>query len=99
MRHTDLTWMADAGVPLHVLRTIAWPGSLTTTQRYLHPDRRTITAAGDALSVQIDRHPEPRRSRPDCGDRWSSTERHAHANADHHDRCGNNDQGTRLSRA
>lgn len=36
LRHTGLTWMADAGVPVHVLRKIAGHGSLTTTQRYLH---------------------------------------------------------------
>ncbi|MGV9270416.1 tyrosine-type recombinase/integrase [Kitasatospora sp. NPDC003701] len=29
LRHTGLTWMADAGVPLHVLRKIAGHGSLT----------------------------------------------------------------------
>jgi len=33
LRHTGLTWMADAGVPLHVLRKIAGYGSLATTQR------------------------------------------------------------------
>jgi integrase len=38
LRHTGLTWMADAGVPVHVLRKIAGHGSLVTTQRYLHPD-------------------------------------------------------------
>jgi len=38
--------MADAGVPVHVLRKIAGHGSLTTTQRYLHPDHRAITDAG-----------------------------------------------------
>ena len=32
--------MADAGVPLHSLRKIAAHGTLTTTQRYLHPDRQ-----------------------------------------------------------
>ena len=48
-----LTWMADAGVPMHVLRTIAGHGSLTTTQRYLHPDRRSVTAAGNALSAYL----------------------------------------------
>lgn len=32
-----LTWMADAGVPVYVLRKIAGHGSLVTTQRYLHP--------------------------------------------------------------
>jgi integrase len=45
-RYTGLTWMADAGVPVHVLRKIAGHGSLATTQRYLHPDHRTITDAG-----------------------------------------------------
>jgi integrase len=38
LRHTGLTWTADAGVPVHVLRKIAGHGSLVTTQRYLHPD-------------------------------------------------------------
>jgi len=45
--------MADTGVPVHVLRTIAGHGSFTTTQRYLHPDRRTVTAAGQALSAYL----------------------------------------------
>jgi integrase len=53
LRHTGLTWMADAGVPLHVLRKIAGHGSLTTTQRYLHPDRRSIGLAGAALSAHL----------------------------------------------
>lgn len=46
LRHTGLTWFADAGVQVHVLRRIAGHGSLTTTQRYLHPDVHKITAAG-----------------------------------------------------
>ena len=53
LRHTGLTWMADAGVPVHVLRKIAGHGSLTTTQRYLHPDRQSIDAAGVALSAHL----------------------------------------------
>ncbi|MGP3930469.1 tyrosine-type recombinase/integrase [Nonomuraea sp. KM88] len=53
LRHTGLTWMADAGVPVHVLRKIAGHGSLTTTQRYLHPDLRTIADAGTALSAHL----------------------------------------------
>jgi integrase len=53
LRHTGLTWMADAGVPLHVLRKIAGHGSLGTTQRYLHPDRRSIELAGAALSAHL----------------------------------------------
>ncbi len=51
LRHTGLTWMADAGVPVHVLRKIAGHGSLTTTQRYLHPDAASIAAAGDSLTA------------------------------------------------
>jgi integrase len=53
LRHTGLTWMADAGVPLHVLRRIAGHGSLSTTQRYLHPDEHSIQAAGTALSAHL----------------------------------------------
>jgi integrase len=53
LRHTGLTWMADAGVPVHVLRKIAGHGSLTTTQRYLHPDERSIIDAGQALSAHL----------------------------------------------
>ncbi|MFB6396814.1 tyrosine recombinase XerC [Polymorphospora lycopeni] len=53
LRHTGLTWMADAGVPVHVLRKIAGHGSLTTTQRYLHPDRQAFTDAGTALSAHL----------------------------------------------
>lgn len=50
LRHTGLTWMADAGVPMHHLRKIAGHGSLTTTQRYLHPNHDAVTNAGDLLS-------------------------------------------------
>ncbi|MEV3979856.1 site-specific integrase [Nonomuraea sp. NPDC049758] len=53
LRHTGLTWMADAGVPVHVLGKIAGHGSLTTTQRYLHPDLSAIAEAGNALSAHM----------------------------------------------
>jgi integrase len=53
LRHTGLTWMADAGVPVHVLRKIAGHGSLVTTQRYLHPDAQAIADAGTALSAHL----------------------------------------------
>lgn len=59
LRHTALTWMADAGVPVHVLRKIAGHGSLTTTQRYLHPDRTSIDAAGVALSAHLSARRSP----------------------------------------
>ncbi|MGY1456702.1 tyrosine-type recombinase/integrase [Streptomyces sp. SS8] len=51
--HTWLTWMADTGVPLHVLREIAGHGSPATTQRYLHPDLRSITEAGCSLGAHL----------------------------------------------
>jgi hypothetical protein len=51
LRHAGLTWMADAGVPLHVLRKIAGHGSLSTTQRYLHPDHRSVGQAGAAVNA------------------------------------------------
>lgn len=53
LRHTGLTWFADAGVQVHVLRKIAGLGALTSTQRYLHPDVHKITAAGAALSAHL----------------------------------------------
>jgi integrase len=53
LRHTGLTWMADAGVPVHVLRKIAGHGSLMTTQRYLHPDIRAIAAAAESLTLHL----------------------------------------------
>lgn len=53
LRHTGLTWMADAGVPVHHLRKIAGHGSLSTTQRYLHPDHDAVLGAGELLSNYI----------------------------------------------
>jgi integrase len=50
LRHTGLTWMADAGVPVHVLRMIAGHGDLATTQRYLHPNHQRLKDAGAALN-------------------------------------------------
>ncbi|MGW5679475.1 tyrosine-type recombinase/integrase [Streptomyces sp. NPDC003860] len=72
LRHTGLTWFADAGVPAHVLRKIAGHGSLLTTQRYLHPDMSQITSAGAALTAHLNPvraplslavHPAPGRRR------------------------------------
>jgi integrase len=53
LRHTGLTWMANAGVPVERLRLIAGHGQLTTTQRYLHPDKQAIIDAGIALSNHL----------------------------------------------
>ena len=41
------------GGRLHVLRKIAGHGSLSTTQRYLHPDRQSIADAGEKLSSHL----------------------------------------------
>ena len=45
--------MADAGVPLHTLRKIAGHADLSTTQRYLHPDRQSVADAGKLLSGHL----------------------------------------------
>jgi integrase len=63
LRHTDLSWMADAGVPFHVLRKIAGHGSLMSTQRYLHPDALSIAAAGAALTAHLAARNSPPRLR------------------------------------
>ncbi|GAA2363494.1 hypothetical protein GCM10009854_49000 [Saccharopolyspora halophila] len=52
---SGLTWMADAGVPLHVLRKVAGHGNIATTQRYPHPDHQSIIEAGNALSAYLTR--------------------------------------------
>ena len=64
LRHTGLTWMADAGVPLHVLRLIAGHGSLQTTQRYLHPDLQSVLRAGRTLSNHLTATPRPSAALP-----------------------------------
>lgn len=53
LRHTGLTWMADAGVSLHVLQKIAGHADSRTTERYLNPDRQEVTGAGDKLSKHL----------------------------------------------
>ena len=63
LRHTGLTWMADAGVPVHLLQKIAGHGSLSTTQRYLHPDNQSVADAGELLSKHL-RFPRSARSVP-----------------------------------
>ncbi|WP_329173333.1 tyrosine-type recombinase/integrase [Streptomyces sp. NBC_01477] len=57
LRHTGLTWMADAGVPLHVSRLIAGHGSLHTTQPYLHPDLQAVMNAGRTFSTHLTETP------------------------------------------
>jgi hypothetical protein len=63
LRHAALTWFADAGVPVHHLQRIAGHGSLTTTQRYLHPNRQTVADAGALLSKHLSVSPNGPRLR------------------------------------
>jgi integrase len=53
LRHTGLTWMADAGVPLHRLQRIAGHTDPRITQRYLHPDMAALTEDGNMLSRHL----------------------------------------------
>lgn len=50
LRHTALTWMADAGVELHMLQRVAGHTDPAITARYLHPDHRAVLEAGEAFS-------------------------------------------------
>ena len=45
LRHTGATWMADSGIPLHVLQKILGHQSLETTRKYLHTDHRHLASA------------------------------------------------------
>lgn len=45
LRHTGATWMADSGIPLHVLQQILGHRSIETTKLYLHPDTRHLIDA------------------------------------------------------
>jgi integrase len=51
LRHTTLTWMADAGVELHLLQRV-WLAIETpaVTSRYLHPDHPAVLDVGAAYS-------------------------------------------------
>ena len=51
LRHTALTWMADAGVDLHILQRVAGHQDPAVTSRYLHPDTQAMPDAGTAFSA------------------------------------------------
>jgi len=51
LRHTALTWMADAGVHLHILQRVAGHQDPAVTSRYLHPDVQAMLDAGTAFSA------------------------------------------------
>jgi hypothetical protein len=68
LRHTELTWLADAGVPIHVLQQIAGHAEITTTQRYLHPSTRSVSLAGESLGARILASRSPSGPRADSAD-------------------------------
>ncbi|MDI6943655.1 tyrosine-type recombinase/integrase [Microbacterium barkeri] len=45
LRHTGATWMADAGIALHVLQKTLGHQSIETTKGYLHLDHRHLAEA------------------------------------------------------
>jgi integrase len=51
LRHTALTWMADAGIDLHILQRVAGHQDPAVTARYLHPDVQAMLDAGAAFST------------------------------------------------
>ena len=51
LRHTALTWMADAGIDLHILQRVAGHQDPAVTARYLHPDVQAMLEAGTAFSA------------------------------------------------
>ena len=68
LRHTGATWLADAGIPLHVLQEILGHQSIETTKGYLHPDHRHLAEAAKQanqfLSATPARREAPRRDAP-----------------------------------
>ena len=59
LRHTGATWMADAGVPLHVLQDILGHASIETTRGYLHPDDRHLASAAEQANAFLSRSSRP----------------------------------------
>jgi integrase len=51
LRHTALTWMADAGIELHILQRVAGHQDPAVTAGYLHPHVQAMLDAGTAFST------------------------------------------------
>lgn len=59
LRHTGATWLADAGIPLHVLQGILGHKSLETTRGYLHPDTRHLADAAAQANAFLNSQDAP----------------------------------------
>ncbi len=57
LRHTGATWLADSGIPLHVLQQILGHQSIETTKAYLHPDNRHLADAARQANRFLARPP------------------------------------------
>ncbi|OJU41521.1 MAG: site-specific integrase [Microbacterium sp. 69-10] len=64
LRHTGATWMADAGVPLHVLQDILGHASIETTRGYLHPDDRHLASAAEQANAFLRKSGRPASKQP-----------------------------------
>lgn len=62
LRHTGATWMADAGVPLHVLQEILGHASMETTRGYVHPDDRHLASAAEQANAFLSPSGQKRRA-------------------------------------
>ena len=63
LRHTALTWMADAGVDVHIVQRAAGHQDPAVRACYLHPDVQAMLNAGTAFSAWCSvASPERRRS-------------------------------------
>ncbi|MFB8001553.1 tyrosine-type recombinase/integrase [Nocardia sp. NPDC056000] len=59
LRHTGLTWLADAGVSEHLLQDIAGHADPRVTKLYLHPNAAAFQNAGNLLSLHLEAPKRP----------------------------------------
>ena len=67
--HTEATWIADAGIPLHVLQDVLGHASMQTTCGYLRPDDLHLAAAAEQANAFLSaagQRKHARRSDRDC---------------------------------
>lgn len=67
LRHTGATWMADAGITLHVLQDILGHASVETTRGYVHPDDRHLASAAEQANAFLARSTNASQTEPARG--------------------------------